>query len=180
MPAPAAAPPPPRQRPQASATPRLGNSLADIVQIKAQEAPAALAAAEEPASYQLNPAISLPEADFRRHLGEYVAQLQAANRMTLASILEECPSTLEHNRWRVQLHNELQQQILDRDRTQVLPFLRERLRCPELFLEIQLDEAAAPAPSTSLYTPEEKLRELSRRYPELQKLQEIFNTRIIY
>lgn len=100
--------------------------------------------------------------------------------MTLASILEECASTLEHNCWRVCLHNELQQQMLDRDRSQVLPFLRGRLGCPELFLEIQLDEASAPAPSASLYTPEEKLRELSRRHPELKRLQEIFNTRIIY
>jgi DNA polymerase III subunit gamma/tau len=178
----AAASAPAKRRRRYAGTPALGSSLEDMKKVVEEEkaaAPEPEKVAEEPASYELNPTLSVSEPAFAKALDQYIERLQALGKLNLAAILRNGKTDLIHNRWQLTVESELFQGMVEKEQA-LLPFLREQLEIGELFLEIVVDESATLARDTIPYTDEQKLQAMSQKNPNLRQLQEIFGTRIIY
>jgi len=134
---------------------------------------------EEHRVYEINPALSIDPDKFAVALQRYAQRLEAENRMNVAAILKEGRSEFEHNKWIFTVQGDLQQNLLGRE-GELVPFLREALQMPELFIELKVDEAQVAQQDRIPYTDEEKLREMGKRNHTLVKFQEIFKARIIY
>jgi hypothetical protein len=134
---------------------------------------------EEHRVYEINPNLSIDQAQFSQALHAYAQRLEQENRMNVAAILKEGRSEFEHNKWVFTVHGDLQQNLIAREGA-LVPFLRETLQLPELFIELKVDEAQIAQQDQIPYTDEEKLREMGKRNPTLVKFQEIFKARIIY
>ncbi|RMG23985.1 MAG: hypothetical protein D6730_13390 [Bacteroidetes bacterium] len=136
--------------------------------------------AENTNSYQLNPAVELDKQQFEAALNTYIEQLKASNKMNLASGLQASKSSFRHNEWTLSLGSEIFKNMLERERENLLLFLREKLQIPDLYVRLQIDESLQQSREHKPYTQEEKLKEMARKNPSVKKLQEIFKTRIIY
>lgn len=134
---------------------------------------------DEPVSFDINPQVEVDPERLQSILLEYSAQLKEQNKMNLASILENGTTTLEHNKWRFSVENDLLKGMLEREQD-LLPYLREKLQVPDLFGEYFVDESNGQNQTNIPYTNEEKLLEMSKENPQLEQFQKIFNTRIIY
>jgi hypothetical protein len=168
-----------RTRPQPSI--KLGQDLNAFQQIRQEnqeEAPAVVA--EEATVSEVNSRVELPVARLDAALKEYAARLKSKDRINVASILESGHTSLLHNKWTFAVNSEMFAQLVEREKSELLPFMREKTSVPDLFLEVQVDESRNAPDEGQLYTPEQKLKELARRNPSVRRMQEIFNTRIIY
>lgn len=134
---------------------------------------------EENFNYSINPNINIDAQKFEQVLKHYIERLKKANRMNLASALQNGKGIFQHNKLSFSLENELLKQMVEKE-TDLLPYLRENLAVPEIFWELGVDETLSPVRSEVPYTNEEKLSEMAKKNPNLRKLQEIFRTRIIY
>ena len=134
---------------------------------------------EEHRVYEINPALSIDADRFVTALHQYAHRLEAENRMNVAAILKEGRSDFEHNKWIFTVQGDLQQNLIGRE-SELVPFLREALQTPELFIELKVDETQTAQQDQIPYTDEEKLREMGKRNRTLVKFQEIFKARIIY
>ncbi|MDX2249808.1 MAG: hypothetical protein SF052_23695 [Bacteroidia bacterium] len=134
---------------------------------------------EENFSYSVNPNIEIDLVKFEQVLQTYTEILKKANRMNLASALLNGRAVFEHNKLIFSLENELLKQMVEKE-TDLLPYLRQNLNVAEIFWELKVDESLTPVRSHTPYTNEEKLSEMTKKNPNLKRLQEIFRTRIIY
>ncbi|MEZ4830084.1 MAG: hypothetical protein R3C61_27945 [Bacteroidia bacterium] len=134
---------------------------------------------EENFSYSVNPNVEIDSEKFNQVLKNYIERLKQANRMNLASALQNGRAVFVHNKLSFSLENELLKQMVEKE-TDLLPYLRNQLAVPEIFWELSVDETLAPRRKEVPYTNEEKLSEMARNNPSIRKLQEIFRTRIIY
>jgi len=134
---------------------------------------------EEPQSYEINPAVNLPEEQFLGILNRFIEQLKANNKMNFASALEHGETRLEHNCWHYKVGNQLSLQMIEKEKS-LLPYLREQSGIKDLFLKIVVDDNLKRPEESIPYSPEDKLKVMGEKNPTLNKLQEIFNTRIIY
>lgn len=136
-------------------------------------------AKDENRTFDLNPAVEIPKETFEKSLEAFAKQLENNNKMNLASIIRNGRSELEHNRWTYIVKDELYRDLVSRE-DGLLPFLRENLEVPDLFVEYQIDSGGTDNEQSMPYTDDQKLREMAKENPALDKLQEIFKTRIIY
>lgn len=134
---------------------------------------------DEPVNFEINPEVEIDPKQLQEVILTYSSQLKEQNRMNLSSILENGESTLEHNKWRFSVENDLLKGMLDREQD-LLPYLREKLGVPDLFGEYYVDDSDQTKQSSIPYTNEEKLLEMGKKNLHLEQLQKIFNTRIIY
>lgn len=132
-----------------------------------------------PLNFELDPAIDVPLADFQHQLDAYIDRLKAANKMNLASALSQAAHQLTHNRWECKVPNPLQKELIERD-PELMPFLRQRLHQPVFFIQVEVDRTLQPPEEATPYTEEDKLKELAKDVPALQKFQRLFKTRILY
>ncbi|MEO1450660.1 MAG: hypothetical protein AAFV07_14110 [Bacteroidota bacterium] len=133
----------------------------------------------QPQDFSLNPAVSVDEAAFDRHLKAYADALKAADKILLASVLDKGATQLEHNCWHFTVDAEMSQKMVEREKD-LLPFLRRKLGVPELFCRVKVDESFVDPKDQIPYSNEEKLKAMGEKNPVLQKMQKIFTTRIIY
>lgn len=136
-------------------------------------------AQDEPRVYSLDAQLHIDEQIFQQALMSYADRIEAENRMNVASILREGKTELHHNRWTFTVQGELQENLMMRE-TELVPFLREYIQLPELFVELKVAKEQIAQQDQIPYTDEEKLREMGKKNPVLAKFQEIFKTRIIY
>ena len=134
---------------------------------------------EENFEYSVNSKIEIDRELFNQKLGLYIEKLKERNSMNLASALQNAEVHFNHNKLVLLLENEILKQLAEREMN-LLPFLREQLNTPELFWELGVSEKPQSSGNAIPYTNEEKLTEMSKKNPNLTKLQEIFKTRIIY
>lgn len=134
---------------------------------------------EEQRIYEVNPALSVDQAAFAQALQGYAERLEQDNRMNVAAILKDGRSEFEHNKWIFTVQGDLQQNLIARE-SELVPFLREAIQLPELFIELKVDDSQITPQDQIPYTDEEKLREMGKQNPTLMKFQEIFKARIIY
>ena len=149
------------------------------IEEKIAEEAALQPATDEVLTFAINPAVTVDPEAFQTQLLRLAAQFKADNRIQLASILENGHSSFQHNQWTFSVENDLMRSFLEREQ-EILPFLRQQLRIPDLFWEIQVDAQYVNPQDKIPYTNEEKLKEMARKNPNLGQLQEIFKTRIIY
>ncbi|MEM6632843.1 MAG: hypothetical protein AAF694_24445 [Bacteroidota bacterium] len=126
-----------------------------------------------------NPEIQIDKEAFLKFLHIYVNQLQTQNRMNQAMALTEAEHQLNGNSWKCIVKNDLSERLISQDKD-LLPYLRDQLSLPQLFLEVEISEAISDESSTRPYTPEEKLKAMAEKNPSLKKLMKLFNARIIY
>ena len=123
--------------------------------------------------------ISIDYEKFLQSLHGYTQQLQSQNRMNQAVALTEAEHELKGNAWYCQVKNDLSEKLISQDKD-LLPFMRNQLNTPELFMELTISEIEIEQKSNIPYTPEEKLKAMAEKNPTLKKLMELFNARIIY
>lgn len=134
---------------------------------------------DEPVEYSLNPAITIPEDRFRQELAKLVSWIQQSGKMNLASAIKEGNNQILHNRWTLEVANDVLLQIVKRE-TDLLPRMRSNLEVNELFMDLRVDPKLVTQSSDKPYTEEQKLKVMSEENDALKRLQEIFKTRIIY
>lgn len=128
---------------------------------------------------EINPEIQIDQAAFDQHILDYVERLKSQNKMNLASAIINGKTILTHNQWTLKVENGIFKGLLEQEQ-EILPFLRENLGVPGLYLEIEVDETLLPKEEAIPYTEEGKLEAMNKKNPLVQKLQKIFKTRIIY
>lgn len=136
-------------------------------------------AQDENRVYTVNPEVHIADERFQKALMSYADELEANNRMNLASILREGETELYHNQWTFTLKDDLHKDLIVRE-AGLVPYLRKQLETPDLFVEFRVSENLDQKELERPYTDDQKLREMSKKNPSLEKLQEIFKTRIIY
>lgn len=99
--------------------------------------------------------------------------------MNLASAIKEGNNQILHNRWTLEVANDVLLQIVKRE-TDLLPRMRSNLEVNELFMDLRVDPKLVTQSSDKPYTEEQKLKVMSEENDALKRLQEIFKTRIIY
>ncbi len=134
---------------------------------------------DETRVYEVNPAIHIEQEKFQANLMEFAKRLEAENKMNLASILKDGRTTLHHNRWTFALQDDLHKNMIEREDS-LVPFMREALHTPELFVEFVVEVDPEKAKKELPYTDDAKLKEMGKINPNLEDLQKIFKTRIIY
>ncbi|MEM6344889.1 MAG: hypothetical protein AAF927_13440 [Bacteroidota bacterium] len=154
------------------------NALQKVVEKRKQQQPQK-EQDEEPKTYAINPAVNLSFEQFQTILTSFVDQLKAGGKMNFASALEHGESRLEHNCWHYKVGNQLSLQMIEKEKN-LLPYLRTKTGIKDLFLKIVVDDNLKRPEESIPYSPEDKLKVMGEKNPALNKLQEIFNTRIIY
>ncbi|MEO0581243.1 MAG: hypothetical protein AAF135_03375 [Bacteroidota bacterium] len=134
---------------------------------------------DEPQVYEINPQVQVQEELFQQSLKKYAEKLKSENRMNLSSVLMNGKSRFEHNKWYFVVENELQLNLVDKEKA-LLPYLRKELGIRDLFGELAYDASQAEKLASIPYTDEEKLKAMAEKNPSLYEFQKIFNTRIIY
>ena len=175
----AAVPPPPKPQKKAEfALVQDLDQIESLMQKQAGENPADTSDTTDH-SPVFNPDISIDKEAFLKYLHVYVNQLQTQNRMNQAVALTDAEHQLEGNLWKCLVKNDLSERLISQDKD-LLPYLRDQLNIPQLFLEVEISEAIADENSSQPYTPEEKLKAMTEKNPSLKKLMKLFNARIIY
>ena len=128
---------------------------------------------------EVNPEIEIDQVAFETQLNIYIERLKSQNKMNLASAFLNGKSSFVHNQWNLSVENGIFKDMIDAEQD-ILPFLRDTLAQPTLFLEVEVDEALIPKQEEIPYTEEGKLEAMNKKNPLVQKLQKIFKTRIIY
>lgn len=134
---------------------------------------------EDPQSYEINPSVNLTEAQFFAILNIFIEDLKSTGKMNFASALEHGETRLEHNCWHYKVGNQLSLQMIEKEKS-LLPYLREQSGVKDLFQKIVVDDNLKRPEESIPYSPEDKLKVMGEKNPALNRLQEIFNTRIIY
>ncbi|MFK7971717.1 MAG: hypothetical protein AB8F95_15225, partial [Bacteroidia bacterium] len=193
-PAPTPQPAAPTESPQAAAiseepkpanSPRKGlGGLANLDLIKSQAKEAALIANSQDSSakekiYEVDHSITIPESNFKHALDSYVSVLLTSGKTILATALQNPQFTLTANKWTLTLTNQLLPDLVQRE-TKLLPYLREKLQVPNLFLEVVIDESYVNPQDSKPYTDEEKLSAMKQKNPTVDDLLIAFKTRIAY
>ena len=160
---------------------RLSNSLqeigtADMLQSTAMESQQT----EEEIRFDLNPNVHIDEAAFSAALAEFVERAKQENKMKLVSAFQPPVYSILHNQWILKVESDLMKSLVERERESLLPFLRNRLGAPDLFMEVEMDTRFKHPETVLPYTEEEKLAVMTQKNPSLRRFQEIFKTRIIY
>lgn len=133
---------------------------------------------EQKKTYTIQKDIHISEVAFSEHLNKYFDILKMQNKHNLANILEASSHKFTHNCWHLTVPEGLKLPV-EKDQ-EMLPYLREKLHQPNLFVEI-IEGAPYVNPNDQRpYTEEEKLNEMSVKNPALLELQKKFKTRIIY
>ncbi|MEL7342317.1 MAG: hypothetical protein AAGM67_17675, partial [Bacteroidota bacterium] len=158
----------------------LGNlgSIQKAIEKRKAEQPVE-AVEEEPQVYDINPSVTLAQEQFISILQQYIEYLKGSGKMNFASALEHGETRLEHNCWHYSVSNELSRQVIEKEKA-LLPYLRQQTGVKDLFLKLVVDEKVKRPEESIPYSPEEKLKVMGEKNPALNKLQEIFKTRIIY
>jgi DNA polymerase-3 subunit gamma/tau len=133
----------------------------------------------ETVGYQLDPSIHPDPVLFKQALDAYAIRLRKADKINLATVLENLQYTLNHNRIEIRLGNQVQFNLLERE-VDLISFLRIELQIPSLFSDFQVDEQKPSDADSRPYTEEEKLLEMAKRNESVGILLDIFKTRIIY
>lgn len=110
---------------------------------------------------------------------EVVEEMKTANRITLATTLDQAVMALEFNKVKLTLGTDVERNMLERDRNEVATLLRSKTGYNTLFIEILVDQSLVPQRDDKPYTMEDKLKVLTEKNPAMKRLQEIFRTRII-
>jgi len=132
---------------------------------------------EEKKEYSILTDIHIDLDAFQAAMDAYLARLKQANKHNLVSILESSKHTFTHNCWHLTVPEFAGLEERDQE---MLPFLRERLNQPNLYVELKVGAAFVNPNDTRPYTEEEKLKEMGLKNPALLELQKKFKTRIIY
>ena len=174
-------PPPSRRRKNANGLAGKGLGSLDAFQKELARKKAEEPEEEEeiPQEYTVNPSINISESTFKDSFDTLLKRLRAENQI-LASTLENADIQLHHNCMKVRVRHEMGINILHKETAELLPFFRQSLSVPELFMELTIDESLQDKKEEIPYTPEQKLRVMSQENPALARLQKIFKTRIIY
>ena len=133
---------------------------------------------EQAKTYSIQEHIHINQELFMEAMSAYLEMLKIQNKHNLVSILEASQHHFTHNRWELTVPEGLVS-IVEKDQ-EMLPFLREKLRQPNLFVELRQGSAFVNPYDKRPYTEEEKLKEMSVKNPALLELQKRFKTRIIY
>ncbi|MEM9987745.1 MAG: hypothetical protein AAF804_21860, partial [Bacteroidota bacterium] len=126
--------------------------------------------AEETRVYVINSTIQIEKEKFQAALAEFAKSLEAENKMNLASILKDGRTTLHHNRWTFALQDDLHKNMIEREDS-LVPFMREALNTPELFVEFVVEIDPERAEKALPYTDDEKLKEMGKINPSLEEFQ---------
>jgi len=130
-------------------------------------------------SYALNTGIVLDAEKLATALKKVGEDWKQANKFTLGSILINAGLRIQHNKVVIAVTSEVEQGMLEKDRSDLLGRLREVSGYADIFLELEVDAALSAQQDMRPYTLEEKLKAMSQANPALRKLQEIFKTRIV-
>ncbi len=134
---------------------------------------------EKPMSFEIDPSIHIDESSFGNAIKAYQDKLTAINKINLATFISLSGKALVHNKWNCAVSNPLQKESIERD-PELLPFLRQYLQIPSLYIEVTVDAALTPKEAYEPYTDEEKLKQLTIDRPAMTKLQKLFKARILY
>ncbi len=135
---------------------------------------------EKDIDYSLNPAVQIDKSLFDTAIAEFAETAKKSNKMNLISAFQNPDYTLHHNHWTLKVENNIIFNVVEREKESLLPFMRNRLKVPDLFMDMEIESSHARADEAMPYTEEEKLNVMTSKNDSLKRLQEIFKTRIIY
>jgi DNA polymerase III subunit gamma/tau len=158
----------------------LKNSIQEIGAAEMLKTASLVPEVEEDIRFGVNPHVQIDETQFKAALGKFAENARQNNKMNLVSAFQHPIYELNHNQWTLKVENEIIKSVVERERDALLPFLRNTLNVPDLFMELEIDTQFKHPDAVMPYTEEEKLAVMTKRNPSLKKLQEIFKTRIIY
>lgn len=135
---------------------------------------------EEDIDYSLNPAVQIDKSLFDTAIAEFAETAKQSNKMNLKSAFQNPEYSLNHNHWTLKVENTIIFNVVEREKESLLPFMRNRLKVPDLFMDMEIESNHTRPDEVMPYTEEEKLNVMTSKNPSLKRLQEIFKTRIIY
>lgn len=129
-------------------------------------------------SYSIQKEIYISQEVFMEAFSSYLDILKMQNKHNLANILETSQHAFTHNCWELTVPEGFVN-LVEKDQ-EMLPFLRENVRQPQLFVEIKQGATFINPNDQKPYSEEDKLKAMSVKNPALLELQKKFKTRIIY
>lgn len=114
---------------------------------------------------------SFTEESLQQFWQEYAEKANQEGKMNVVVMMRKRELLLDGNTIHIRLDNDVQYQILQGMKEDLMKFLREKLRNTEIMLEAEIAEAPE---EDRIYTDREKFQYLAKQYPALQQLRDKF------
>ncbi len=162
-----------RQAPDAkrqalSATPKKTGKLPSIKALKSNVSEV-LVAESSPKTSKPKRAESFDKKDLLRYWQEFAENRRKEGKQQEILILSQDPVIVDELTVQIKLNSSVQIDTVDRLKSELLPFLRDKLKNDGLRLEAELEMDES---KRVMYTPSEKFKYLAEKHPALKVLQE--------
>jgi len=151
-----------------SATPKKTGKLPSIKELKSQVSEV-LVAESSPETSKPKRAEPFDKKDLLRYWQEFAENRRKEGKQQEILILSQDPVIVDELTVQIKLNSSVQLDTVDRLKSDLLPFLRDKLKNDGLRLEAELEMDES---KRVMYTPSEKFKYLAEKHPALKVLQE--------
>ncbi len=133
---------------------------------------------EEAEVFRINTSVKISSEKFTDNFNLLLRVLEEDKNLSLMSVLTVAISEFNFNKWIIRIPSPIHEQILIKEKSFIMNYMRNGLNINDLYFEILVDETLNPKIELPINA-QEKFQLMAEKNPNIILLKEIFKTRII-